>query len=324
MAINFSIIIPNLNGKKYLEGCLPTLKIALNALPKIVKYEVILVDNASVDESQEYFKKILTGIEYQVISNNRNFGFSPAINQGIKISKYEWLVLLNNDLDINPDWFTKVYEQIKLNTDKYAVYCGTVLTKDGTKYESLGLEFDYRGQCKNINNGQPFIKKQLGSKPQEIWGTSAAFAIYNKKILANIGEFDSDFFAYEEDVDVALRLHLLGHKTLLVPTAICFHLGGGTSSKMNNFRYIMDVKNWFYILIKDYPQNIIWQNLFNIFVERLRNLSGLTKTTVRMYGIKSFYYLPIAYSKSYGEVITLWSKMFDKRKKFQSLLKTKL
>ena len=321
MTKNLSIIIPNLNGQKYLESCLPSLVLSLKKISTISKYEVILVDNNSTDDSVSIFNSLLSKIDHSVIKNDTNFGFSPAINQGIDISQYNYVVLLNNDLVIAPNWFSKIIKEI---SSKFAVYCGTVLTKDGTKYESIGLNFEYKGKCTNINNGLPFSAKDLErqSSSVPIWGCSAAIAVYDKNILKKIGGYDSDFFAYEEDVDVCLRLHLLGYKTLLVPSAISYHLGGGTSSRMNNFRYIMDAKNWFYIIIKDYPLNIILKYFLPIFVERLRNLSGLTKATIRMYGLKSVYFLPLAYIKSYGEVIINLPKMLSKRHAYQSLLKS--
>ena len=317
--MNFSMIIPNLNGAKFLVNCLPSLITSLKPLLKNHPFEIILVDNASTDDSISLFKKIFNSSEirnfkFEIIQNNFNHGFAPSINQGISKSSYEWVVLLNNDIVISPDWFTKIIAQIKLNKDKYAVYCGTILTADGAKYESSGLNFNYKGKCQNINNGLPFLAnaptRQRTSLP--IWGSSAALVIYNKKILNTIGGFDNDFFAYEEDVDVALRLQLLNHKTLLVPNAISYHFGGGTSSKMGNFRQIMDTKNWFYIIIKDYPMSIILKYLPQIFVERLRNLSGLIKST-------PIHQLPQSLIKSYGQVLIYLPQMLYKRHKFQKL-----
>jgi GT2 family glycosyltransferase len=322
MSINFSIIIPNLNGQKYLEDCLPPLLKSIDAIKDRSKYEIILVDNGSTDKSIEVFNKILNKENHQVIKNSTNHGFSPAINQGIKASAYDWLVLLNNDLIIDRDWFVKIYKQIEATSDKYAVFCGTVLTKDGQRFESTGLKFDYRGKCQNVNNGKAYNKKDLPTTPSEIWGSSAALAVYNKEVLQKVGGFDSDFFAYEEDVDVSLRLHLLGYKTFYIPNAISYHLGGGTSSRMNNFRFIMDAKNWFYIIIKDYPLDILLNNFYKIFIERLRNLSGLSKATIKIFKIKSIYYLPLAFCKSYGEVLFNLPKMLRKRRHFQNLLKS--
>lgn len=311
--MNCSIIIPNYNGANFLKDCLPSLFTSITNCPSS-KFEVIVVDNGSTDESLKLLSQYKT---IRVIKLKQNTGFAFAVNQGIDTAIYEYVCLLNNDLILDKLWFRKINQQIN-SKNKYAVYCGTVLTRDGTKYESVGFSFDYRGKCQNINNGQLYLQSKIHDlTPSRIWGSSAALVIYNKNILNKVGGFDNDFFAYEEDVDVALRLHLLGYKTLFIPTAISYHLGGGTSSKMNNFRNIMDTKNWFYIIIKDYPISTIIINLPQILIERLRNLSGLIKATpIRK--------LPSSLIKSYGQVLIYLPRMLVKRRQFQKLLKTKL
>ncbi|MPN33502.1 hypothetical protein SDC9_180990 [bioreactor metagenome] len=146
--------------------------------------------------------------------------------------------------------------------------------------------------------------------------------VYQKNIIQKIGGFDNDFFAYEEDVDLALRLSKLGYKTLYIPNAICYHLGGGTSNQMGNFRACMDVKNWFFIIIKNYSLKEIFKNLPKIIEERLRNLSYLVKTTINSYKFKSIYYLPLSITKTYGQVLIKLPKMINKRKQLQKLLKS--
>jgi len=78
------------------------------------------------------------------------------------------------------------------------------------------------------------------------------FGQIHRSAPKKIGFFDEDFFAYEEDVDLALRLDKFGYKTLLVPQAISYHLGGGTSSKMGNLRQINDFSNLIFIIIKNF------------------------------------------------------------------------
>jgi len=124
-----------------------------------------------------------------------------------------------------------------------------------------------------------------------------------KRHHQKIGLFDEDFFAYEEDVDVALRLAKLKYQTLYIPQTLCYHLGGGTSGKMGNFRNRMDAKNWIYLIIKNYSASEFWSNFFPIIEERLRNLSGLTKLPSKLTVLKSVYKLPIDLIKTYGEVL---------------------
>ena len=316
--MNFSIIIPNYNGASFLKDCLTSLLAAISKI-KFSNFEIILVDNNSHDNSLLEIKKFehslkIVNCKLKIIANKENFGFAPAVNQGIKKAKFEWVVLLNNDVTLDSNWFLKIKKEIKKNKDpKITTFFGTILNKAGDKFESQGLKFFPRGKAENISNDQPFLRStiyNLQSNP--VWGASAALVVYKKDILKKVGLFDEDFFAYEEDVDLSLRLHNLGYKTLYVPPAICYHLGGGTSGKMGNFRNRMDAKNWIYIIIKNYSKKEFFQNFFPIIIERLRNLSGLIKNTPPSLIIKSLI-------TTYGEVIINLPKMIKKRKNIQKL-----
>ncbi len=321
-APNFSIIIPNYNGAQFIADCLNSLYQSIQNCPNS-EFEIILVDNGSKDNSIEIFQKIIPkNIHYKILLNSQNKGFAPAVNQGINKAKYEYVVLLNNDLTMEPDWFQLISNQIKINKDpKITTFFGTVLTKDGSKFESQGLEFFYSGKAQNISNGKDFTPSTTYDlqSTKLVWGASAALVVYKKETLEKIGLFDEDFFAYEEDVDLALRLHNLNYKTLYIPAAISYHIGGGTSNKMGIFRYKMDAKNWIYIIIKNFSKKEIITNLPKIIEERLRNLSGLSKQTIRIYKLKSIFYLPYILFSTYGEVLVKLPKMFNKRKSIKKL-----
>lgn len=276
--IAFSIVIPNYNGAQFLQSCLDSLTKSLS-LAKVT-HEIIIVDNNSQDKSIDIIKK------YKNIQNKQNFGFAKAVNQGIRIAKYDYVVICNNDLTVDKNYFSLLIDAIKKYPD-YTTYVGTVLNKEGTHFESQGLKFYYSGKCDNILNQQPIKQNLINKKPYEIWGASAALVTYKKNIITKIGMFDENFFAYEEDVDLALRLHKRGYKTLLIPKALCYHLGGGTSGKMGNFRHKMDFKNWIFLIIKNYSTKEKIFNLFPIIEQRLRNFSGLIKNTPKGQKISS-------------------------------------
>ncbi|MFA5894317.1 MAG: glycosyltransferase family 2 protein [Candidatus Shapirobacteria bacterium] len=321
---NVSIIIPSYNGVTYLEDCLKAL-IKSISLCSNSKFEIILVDNGSSDNSVEVFNKVLAKQDKTVIYNKINRGFAPAVNQGIIKAKYEYVCLLNNDLTLEPDWFPKIINAIERSkNNRMVTFCGSVLNKAGTHYESTGLNFKYSGKCENIDSGKVYDKKENQRMINSIiWGSTAAVIVYHRQTLINIGLFDEDFFAYEEDVDVNLRLHKLGYKTLLVPSAISYHLGGGTSKKMGNFRHIHDSKNWIFIIQKLYTKKELIDNIFQIIEERLRNMSGLIKQTVKIDRFKSIITVPQALFHAYFPVLAKHSRTMSKRRIFFDLMKNK-
>jgi GT2 family glycosyltransferase len=267
---NISIIIPNYNGSKYLSECLKNLKIATSNCPNS-KFETIIVDNGSTDNSLQLAKNCI------IIKNSKNLGFATAVNQGIIAAKYNYVCLLNNDLNLDKNFFKYILISIQ-NFPKIACFCGTVLSKDGTKIESQGISFDWSGKCNQNNNS--LNNKDLKLKISQVWGSSGAVVIYNKKILENIGLYDEHYFAYIEDVDVAFRLQKHGYKTMLIPSATANHLGGGTSNKMGNFRAKQTFHNWIYFILKNYSISEIIYNFPKLFIERLRNFSYLIKSTI--------------------------------------------
>lgn len=328
MTNNFSIIIPNYNGAIFLFDCLYSLYQSIKFTT--ANFEIIIIDNHSTDNSLEIIKDFFnqyrsTKLTSKVISSPKNLGFAKAINLGISQAKYEFVVPCNNDLTLEKNWFEIISQIIKDNQNpSITTFFGTVLNKTGDRYESQGLKFFISGKCQNISNGKNFSSKDLKNYSSNVlvWGTSAALVVYQKNIIQKIGMFDQDFFAYEEDVDLALRLAKFGYKTLYIPQAISYHLGGGTSNQMGNFRARMDVKNWFFIIIKNYSLKEITKNLPKITEERLRNLSYLIKTTIRSYKLKSIYYLPVSIVKTYSQVLIKFPKMINKRKQLQKLLKS--
>ncbi len=305
----FSVVIPNYNGQEFLFGCLNSILSASGSLAA----EIIVVDNGSTDGSVGYLKSQSSKVKstsqkLKVIFNKKNLGFAKAVNQGILAAKNEFVALINNDLKIERNWFAEIEKAIRVRQRKkrIATYCGKVLNWDGTKIESAGLFYWLKGKAFNRGNDQS-IKTDHYRKEEFVFGAPASAVVYCKPAIVEAGLFDEDFFAYEEDVDLALRLANNRWKTLYLPGAISYHLGGGTSKKMGSFRQRMDFKNWWFIIIKNYPLSVIIKNGPAILIERARNLSGLIKAVV-------WCQVPSAVLSVFGELLIKLPKIIGKRK----------
>lgn len=258
-----SIVIPNFNGSRFLPDLFSNLKTVTTS-----DFEIIFVDNGSTDNSLALVQKLCP--KAIIIHNKTNLGFGAAVNRGIIAASRPYVCLLNNDVILAKNWFKLIISSIKKHP-KVACFCGTVLNKEGTSTESQGIQFEWSGKCLQI-------KKQPAGL---IWGSSAAIVVYKKDIIKKIGLFDENYFAYLEDVDVAFRLHQQHYQTLLIPEAVAYHLGGGTADKMGNFRARQTFKNWYYFIYKNYSPSQIFLHLPSIFLERLRNLSYLVKSSIK-------------------------------------------
>jgi len=322
-----SFIIPSLNGKRLLKKCLESVFTAAENAK--VRAEVIVVDNGSKENIKYQISNIKNAnkkLRIALIQNKKNLGFAKAVNQGIgeieKLRNYEinqlfedFVVVLNNDITLEQNWLGELLKTIKKN-DKIGAIQGRNLTADGKKIEGTGLIYFLNGGCLNRGNGEINDRKRY-NKEEEVFGVSAAASLYRLSALEEVGYFDDDFFAFEEDIDLSLRLKASGFKSFYNPRAIAYHIGGATVNKMGNLRARMDAKNWIYIIIKNYPLRTLLCLFPQIFIERLRNLSGLIKETIKIYGAaKSFYLVPLSILLTYGEVLAKLPKMIKKRKSF--------
>ena len=206
-----SVIIVNYNGKRHLEKCLESL---MNV--DYEKYEVILVDNNSTDNSVEFVKNVHPSVI--IIKLDNNYGFAEPNNIGAKNAKGELLLFLNNDTVVNPNF---IREMVKvLNQDSEIAICQSLLLKPNGEVESSGDFIDILGRA--------YMSKEKETKVKEIFSARGASMMVRKKMFWELGGFDKNFFASFEDIDLSWRAWIWGYKIVLVPNSIVYHTGGQT------------------------------------------------------------------------------------------------
>jgi GT2 family glycosyltransferase len=258
-----SVVIPNWNGKKFLAGCLDSLR-----TQTYEKHEVIIVDNGSVDGSVEFIEGNYP--EVRLIRYAKNTGFSVAVNRGIEEARGEFIALLNNDTVVDPHWLEEMMAGIRRDPSLGSVACKMLAYDDHTLLDGAGDGYRRGGLPGRIGHRE----KDIGQFNSErlIFGACGGAALYRRELFDKIGLFDSDYFAYLEDVDLGLRAQSAGYKCRYLPKAIVYHLGCGTTgsgysplvvrlSSRNNINTI--VKNIpAPLLIKFLPQIIRWQGFY--------------------------------------------------------------
>ncbi|WP_099190552.1 glycosyltransferase family 2 protein [Tepidibacter mesophilus] len=242
--MKISIVIPNYNGKNYLKEC-------LNSLLKqsFDKFEIIIIDNDSKDGSIEYLKDNYKNIIVKKLK--KNYGFSKAVNEGIKISKGEYVVLLNNDTEVDEYWLENLYGCIKNDKNIFSVSSKMIQYYNKNLIDDAGDEYTLLGWTLKTGDGKSANKYD---KKREIFSSCAGAAIYRKKIFDEIGYFDENFFAYMEDVDMGYRSKIYGYKNIYCPDAIVYHIGSGTTgSRYNEFKVKLSARNNIYVPYKNIP-----------------------------------------------------------------------
>ncbi|SHK24259.1 glycosyltransferase family 2 protein [Tepidibacter formicigenes] len=241
--MKISLVIPNYNGKKFLKDCLDS----LSKQSFSYKYEIIMVDNNSSDDSVEYIKENYSYIK--LIYLNKNHGFAKAVNEGIKLARGEYVVLLNNDTEVEEDWLKNLVTCIEKDENVFSVSSKMVQYNHRNLIDDAGDEYTLLGWTLKTGDGENINRY---NKKREIFSSCAGAAIYRKKIFDKIGYFDENFFAYMEDVDISYRAKIYGYKNIYCPDAIVYHIGSGTSgSRYNEFKVKLAARNNIYVPYKN-------------------------------------------------------------------------
>ncbi len=244
-----SISIVNLNGKHYLEQCIPSIKELDYPQDKI---EIIVVDNGSTDGSVYYLKKEYRDIK--IIENKKNTGFAYANNQAAKAAEGKFIAFLNNDTKVDKNWLRELIRPVNGN-DEIAVAGSKVLSIDGSKLDFAGSMINFEGKGFQIDFGIP-VGKDTHKQYEYLPFVNGGAMIADREIFLESGGFDEDYFAYYEDVDFGWRMWILGYKVVFAPESIIYHIHHGTSKAFgeDKLRYLRE-RNALYSIFKNYDES---------------------------------------------------------------------
>jgi GT2 family glycosyltransferase len=249
-----SIIIVNYNTINLLRDCLNSL---MQTEGRVC--ELIVVDNASADGSAEMVASEFPGVV--LVRNRQNAGFSKANNQGMKLAKGKYLLLLNSDTVVRAGAVEIMAEFLDSQAAVGAVTC-KLLNADGTIQASISnrpgpvlLFFRLLGVSRLISGDRArrwlsrtcgfFLGKTIRSylapytahdSPVEVENISGACMMLRGEVVQQVGFLDEGFFMYFEDMDYCVRLQNAGWKMYYLPQGEIIHLGGMSSGgRMRNY-----------------------------------------------------------------------------------------
>ena len=270
-----TIVIPNLNGAGWLRDSIESIWAQTEQ-----DFELIVVDNASTDESLAIARSYVGRERYTLIENDHNTGFSAAVNQGIRAAKGEYVVMFNNDAFAEPDWLAELIAAAEQDERIFAVQSLMIRHFERDIADDAGDYVTLFGWACKRGDGFPW-RRYL--KPQRIFSACGGASLYRKKILDEIGWFDELFFAYFEDVDLSWRANSLGYKNWYCPSAKCYHICGATTGavRYNDFKSVQSGRNSILLPYKNMPLLMLLINLpFLVFGYLLK---------IVMFGLKGFW-----------------------------------
>ena len=241
--IDLSIIIVSYNTSDFLKGCLGSIK----ATSKGFTYEIIVVDNASSDNSLEMLKMEFP--EVILIKNQENIGFSKANNMGVGKSKGRYVLFLNPDTVVYKESLLDMIKFMDRHKEAGAATC-KLLMQDGILDDASHRGFPnpwnsfsyFLGLSKLFPKSKLFGGYNLGfldlSNTHEIDACAGAFIIVRRLAGEQIEWWDEDYFFYGEDLEFCFRLKEIGWKIYFVPSVSALHYKGVSGGIKENSKKI--------------------------------------------------------------------------------------
>lgn len=212
------------NGKKYLPQCLGSI-----VNQDFHDFELLILDNGSNDGTREFLERLDTekyhikAIEYL----SRNIGFAAGHNALFRQARGEFVLCLNQDVELGKNYLSEIVALLKNNPRAGSAGGILLRSQDRNRTDpSTALGVDSAG-LKIFKNRRVVEIVDAVKQPREVFGVSAAAAVYRMAALKDIAEnaggrecfFDEDFFSYKEDVDLAWRLRNRGWQSYVLPVS---------------------------------------------------------------------------------------------------------
>lgn len=246
-----SIIIVSFNTIKVLDECIHSIyKSNLR-----FSYEIIVIDNASKDESVEMLRKKYS--EITVIENKTNKLFAKANNQGAHIAKGKYLLLLNSDTIVEKDNLEKLIMFLTISSDKIACVGPTVLNQDKTLQSSGYALPSISERVTMVFHLNHLVPKWIGrlilpigtpnlyDSNHKVGWISGCCILIRKEVYLQVGGLNEELQFYGEEPELGWKLKKFGYETWVISDSSIVHLGG-QSTKNDSTNFLKDTEGKLY------------------------------------------------------------------------------
>lgn len=277
LSMNVALVIVNYNSGGLLERCLSAVHRQTRPPDRI-----IVVDNASTDDSMRWAGNRWSGIE--VLRMESNIGFAAANNRALETcGDCDWAALLNPDAFPEPGWLAALVEAAGELPAAGSFASCLVRDDDPSVLDGTGDAYHVSGLVWRIGHGEPRPSDQTR---REVFAACAAAAMYHCGAGAAAGWFDEDYFCYNEDVDLGFRLRLAGRSCWYVPDAVVSHVGSAVTGRHSDFSLFHGHRNLVWTYLKNMPAALffrfLWQHLLlNIVTVPVLSMQYRTTAVVR-------------------------------------------
>ncbi|MFH1191630.1 MAG: glycosyltransferase family 2 protein [Candidatus Omnitrophota bacterium] len=217
-----SVLIVTIGAKNYIQSCLDSLLEQTHP-----PFEIMVMDNSSQPDFARKLNSLYPSVK--IYSSAENLFYTGALNKGIQLAQGEFILCLNDDVILDKEFIREVLKCFLMNR-QIGMVSGKILRGDGKTLDSTGLFLSVWRTAKERGYGRP----DLGQfdKSGFIFGVSGSAAFYRKEMLEEIKEqgayFDPGFRMFYEDLDISWRAQKCGWLAYYIPTAVAYHVRGGS------------------------------------------------------------------------------------------------
>jgi GT2 family glycosyltransferase len=243
--VPISVITVNWNGAEVVGEYVAGLR-----RQRVPPHETIVVDNGSTDGSDREFE----AAGARVVRLPENRGFCAPNNIGAAQATGDAVLLLNNDTSVGPDLIARLEDALRACPDFDLFACSMRRWDAPEILENAGIGYRRTLSGYQLGRGRPAAE---WARVCEVFGPSGGAALIRRTVIDDIGLFDEAFFAYNEDVDFALRARLAGYRCLYLPDAVVRHLEGRTAARLGSRKVFLIQRNAEWAMLKNVPKPVL-------------------------------------------------------------------
>ncbi len=240
-----SVIVVNKDGIDFIDECLASL-----LRSAYDNFEVIFVDNGSIDGSPNLVRSEFSDPKLRVILLKTNVGLGEASNIGVRSSSSKYVIFLNSDTTVHPDWITQLVTALEKDTTIGIAQSKILTINDQTRIDSLGEYIDRFGDTMRKGAGE--YDDGRYSRSEEIFNAVGTVTILRRDLYLKIGGFRRYFFIMHDDVDLGWRIWLNGYRAIYVPDSVVYHRRAGSTGRVHPLVTFHNTKNMISTMIQNY------------------------------------------------------------------------
>lgn len=271
-----AVVVLSYNGKALHELFFPEL-----IKESVGRYDVVLIDNASTDDTAHYVASHFP--EVKIVTINVNKGFANGYALGLKEIQAKYYVLLSADFEITQNWFAPLHTLMEHDLSIAACQPKIKFYKDKSMFEYAGAGGGFIDKWGYLFcRGRIFftLEKDNGQYDDTIetfWAGGGCMFV-RADLYHNLGGLDADLYAHMEEVDLCWRMKNAGHRIVYCGASTVYHIGGSVISYGSPQKIFYNYRNSLVLLLKNLPfSKLCWLLPFRLLLDGVSGLRALIK-----------------------------------------------